>query len=125
MAQHRISLAPRDADPRKAPHAPTLAVADGQTVVVGAVAQGHRIAAHRSWHCHCTASYWRVRPFAHRPGLTMKLSDFIHLPLGVMVGFALLIWPAAWASLLIIVALASDLRRQAHRLRAAAWHEAA
>ena len=55
----------------------------------------------------------------------MKLSDFIHLPLGVMVGFALLIWPAAWATLLIILALASDLRRQTHRLPAAARHKAA
>jgi len=55
----------------------------------------------------------------------MKLSDFIHLPLSVIVGFALLIWPAAWATFLIVVALASDLRRQTHRRPAAAWHKAA
>jgi len=55
----------------------------------------------------------------------MTLSDFVHLPLSVLVGFALLIWPAAWAAFLILVALASDVRRQTHQLPAATWHKAA
>jgi len=55
----------------------------------------------------------------------MKLSDLFQLPPGVMVGFSLLIWPAVWAAFLIVVALASDLRRQTNPRHAAEWHKAA
>ena len=55
----------------------------------------------------------------------MTLSDLRHLPPGVMLLFAILIWPAAWAAILVVVSLAGDLRRQAEAHRPAAWHKAA
>jgi len=42
-----------------------------------------------------------------------------------MLAFAILIWPAAWATFLIIASLAGDLTRQAHARPPAAWHKAA
>ena len=55
----------------------------------------------------------------------MKLSDLLGLPPGVMVAFAVLIWPAVWATFLIIVALAGDLMRQSGRHQTTVWHKAA
>ena len=57
--------------------------------------------------------------------LTMNMSDLLRLPPGVMLGFAILIWPAGWATFLIIVSLAGDLQRQADVHPPAAWHKAA
>ena len=61
----------------------------------------------------------------------MRLSDLVQLPLGAMVAFAILIWPAIWAAVLVVVALVGDLthepgRRPAAKGRlAAARHKAA
>jgi hypothetical protein len=55
----------------------------------------------------------------------MNLSDFVRLPPGVKVAFAVLIWPAVWATFLIIVSLARDLRRQADARRPAVSQKAA
>jgi hypothetical protein len=55
----------------------------------------------------------------------MNLSDLLQLPPGVMLAFAILIWPAVWAAFLIIVSLAGDLRRQATARHPAASHKAA
>jgi hypothetical protein len=51
----------------------------------------------------------------------MKLSDLLQLPPGAMLGFAILIWPAVWATFLIVVALAGDLMRQAKQRPEPAW----
>jgi len=53
----------------------------------------------------------------------MKLSDLLGLPPGVLLAFAVLIWPAVWATVLIIVALGRDLRRQRHQ--PTEWRKAA
>jgi hypothetical protein len=55
----------------------------------------------------------------------MSLSDLLQLPPGVMLLFAILIWPAVWAAILVVVSLAEDLRRQAEAHRPAGWHKAA
>jgi len=55
----------------------------------------------------------------------MHLSDLLRLPPGVKVSFAVLIWPAVWATFLIIVSLTGDLRRQADARRPAASRKAA
>jgi hypothetical protein len=55
----------------------------------------------------------------------MSLHDLLRLPPGVVLTFAILIWPAVWAAFLVVVSLAGDLRRQAHQHGSAAWHKAA
>ena len=55
----------------------------------------------------------------------MKLSDLLQLPPGAMLGFAILIWPAVWATLLTVVALTGDLTRQTKRRPEAVRHNAA
>jgi hypothetical protein len=55
----------------------------------------------------------------------MKLTDLLKLPPGAMLGFALLMWPAVWATFLIIAALAGDLMGQGKRPPRDVWHKAA
>jgi hypothetical protein len=55
----------------------------------------------------------------------MKLSDLLQLPPGAMLGFTILIWPALWATFLIVVALTGDLTRQIERRPEAVRHKAA
>lgn len=54
----------------------------------------------------------------------MNLSDLLHLPPGVMLAFAVLIWPALWAAALTVVALAGDLLRHRTGHPSAEWHKA-
>jgi hypothetical protein len=42
----------------------------------------------------------------------MSISDFLQLPPAVRVGFVVMLWPAIWAGVQLIVALAGDLLRQ-------------
>jgi len=49
----------------------------------------------------------------------MRLSDLFQLPPGAMVAFAILIWPAIWAAVLVVVALVGDLTHQRRRRPAA------
>jgi len=55
----------------------------------------------------------------------MKFTDLLKLPPGALLGFALLMWPAVWATFLIIAALAGDLMRQGKRRPHNVWHKAA
>ena len=55
----------------------------------------------------------------------MKLTDLLKLPPGAMLGFALLMWPAVWATFLIIAAFAGDLMREAKSRPRDVWHKAA
>ena len=55
----------------------------------------------------------------------MKLGDLLQLPPGVMLAFAILIWPALWAAALVAVALAGDLTRKPRRRPPAQWRHAA
>jgi hypothetical protein len=55
----------------------------------------------------------------------MKLSDLLQVPPGAMLGFAILIWPAVWATFFIVVALTGDLMRPTKRRPEAVRHRAA
>jgi hypothetical protein len=50
----------------------------------------------------------------NQEGGGMSSADFLLLPFGARVLFALMLWPAIWAGALLIGALAEDLERQAH-----------
>jgi hypothetical protein len=60
-----------------------------------------------------------------RTSAYMRLTDLLRLPPGALLGFALLMWPAVWATFLIIAALAGDLIRQAKSRPDDVWHKAA
>jgi hypothetical protein len=45
----------------------------------------------------------------------MDLSDVLQLPPGVKVLVALLLWPAIWAGVSLLVAFASDINRHMNR----------
>jgi len=55
----------------------------------------------------------------------MKFTDLLRLPPGAMLAFVVLIWPALWATFLIIVSLTRDLTRQAKERPTDVWHRAA
>jgi hypothetical protein len=55
----------------------------------------------------------------------MKLSDLLQLPPGVLLAFAILIWPALWAAALVVVALVGDLTRRRRRRPPTEWRHAA
>jgi hypothetical protein len=44
----------------------------------------------------------------------MSSADFFLMPFGARLLFVVMLWPAIWATALLIGALAEDLERQAH-----------
>ena len=55
----------------------------------------------------------------------MQLSDLLRLPPGAMLMFLVLIWPAVWATFLIVVSLGRDFGRQTRKHQPTEWHKAA
>jgi len=55
----------------------------------------------------------------------MSPMDFLRLPAGVKIAFAVMLWPAIWAGALLIVALAGDVLRQSKRRTSPAWRKVA
>ena len=47
----------------------------------------------------------------------MNISDFLRLPPAVRLGVVVMLWPAIWATALLIVALAGDMVRETEMLR--------
>jgi hypothetical protein len=54
----------------------------------------------------------------------MSAADFLRLPPGVIVLVVVMFWPAIWAGMLMVIALAGDVLRQTKR-RTPAWRRAA
>jgi hypothetical protein len=55
----------------------------------------------------------------------MSAADFLRLPPGVLVLVLVMFWPAIWAGMLMVIALAGDVIRQTRRQTPPAWRRAA